>query len=130
MMTVAIEKPPDYRLIYTHHLPHVGDNMHWRIRHEQCVKAKRQFGTLMPTLRATTRAHVTMIRVQGPHQRALDSDNLRTCLKGLRDALTLKHCGYIVDDSPTWADFDYREDDTRRLLGPRVEVEIRYEEGG
>lgn len=113
-----------YQLIYPYNLPHVGDSMHWRIRFEQRKRAIRIFGELLPQLRATSYAEVTITRVLGGHQRRYDSDNLRTACKGLRDAL--KHCGYVVDDSPTWAQFEYLEDETRRSLGPRVEVVICY----
>jgi hypothetical protein len=119
--------PPAYRLVYPFDVPHVGDSMHWKVRAMQRQRAIRQFGELLPQLKATQFARVTFIRVQGPRQRALDTDNLRTALKGLRDAL--KHCGYIRDDSPTWGDFDYQEDASRRLLGPRIEVLITYQEG-
>jgi hypothetical protein len=120
------ESPPDYQLIYPYDLPVNRGSLHWRVRYEQRKKAIRAFGKLMPHLRATTPAEVMMIRVQGPRQRDLDHGVFWTLTRGLVDGLVA--AGYLVDDSPKWASFEHREDDTRRHLGPRIEVLISYEE--
>jgi hypothetical protein len=115
---------PGHFLVYPADLPHIGASMHWWVRYRQKQRAMRWFGVLPAAARRFAVAEVTIRRVLGPRQRPMDDDNLRTACKGLRDAL--KACGYLVEDSPTWARFRYEEDASRRALGPRVEVVIVY----
>ena len=69
-----------------------------------------------------TPAIVEITRVLGPREREMDSDNLAYACKGLRDPFV--QGGYLVDDAPRWATFQYRQDGSRRDDGPRIEVHI------
>ena len=88
--------------------------------------ARRQFGTLPPSHAARVPAQVMICRVLGPRQRFLDDDkNLGNATGQLVDALV--QGGWLVDDSPKWATFRFRQDDSRRQLGPRIEIDIHYQ---
>lgn len=62
------------------------------------------------------RATLTVYR-----NRLLDSDNLSGGCKQLRDALV--HVGLLVDDSPKWSNWEYRQEKCPKGA-ERVDVEI------
>jgi hypothetical protein len=112
-------------LIYEGWLPKISNKIvHPLARHRLKQRATKVFGVLPPCCYPTRHASVRIVRVLGPRQKPMDSDNLSILVAGLRDAL--KPC-YIKDDSPKWGTFDYVNDGTRRDVGPRIEVTICYE---
>lgn len=112
-------------LIYRGRLPKISNKLvHPLARHRLQQAARRVLAAnYPPLLYAKTFAQVTLVRVLGPGQKPMDSDNLAILLAGLRDALKP---AYIVDDSPRWASFVYENDGSRRDQGPAIEVRIRY----
>lgn len=117
-------KPPVH-LIYVGWLPKISCHQVHRFARSRLVhRARRAFGVLPPCLYPQTHAHVEMIRVLGPRQKPMDDDSIALLTGGIRDALKPS---YIVDDSPKWATFTYRNEDGRRDIGPRIEVRITYD---
>jgi hypothetical protein len=116
----------DHRLIYCGWLPKInGHQVHRFARSRLTKKGRAAFGVLPPMLYPKGKAHVEIIRVLGPRQKEMDDDSIALLTGGLRDALKPS---YIVDDSPKWSTFTYRNDDTRRMMGPFIEVIITYGE--
>lgn len=119
-----------WQLAYYGWLPHLSNKIVHpmaRYRLKQC--GCRALGSAWGAWDGRRRpgyAQVEMIRVLGPGQRAMDSDNFAILVAGLRDALTA--CAYIRDDSPTWAAFRYLHDASRRAYGPFIEITIAYPE--
>lgn len=126
MSKSTVESRAPMTLIYTGWLPRSNaQQVHWRYRQRLRRAALRAFGELPRGLHATQKAAVVVTRVLGPRQRRMDRDNLAWLCKPLLDAVVAG--GYLVDDSETWADIRYVQDETRRQEGPRIEVEITYD---
>lgn len=87
----------------------------------------KTFGDLPASVRVHQRATVHIVRVLGPRQRLLDSDNLAIVHKPLIDALVV--CGWLHDDKPQWATITYAQDEMRRQDGPKSEIQIEYAQG-
>jgi hypothetical protein len=122
---VAIGGKAPVHLIYVGWLPRIsGHQVHKFARSRLSKRARIAFGVLPPLLYPQTHAYVQIIRVLGPRQKPMDDDSIMQLTVGLRDALKPS---YIVDDSPRWATFTYRNEDGRRFLGPRIEVRITYD---
>lgn len=116
----------NHHLIYDGPLPPLrGKIVHPMARYRLKQRARKVFGEFPQKFCATRKAIVTIIRVLGPRQREMDTDNLAIQVGGLLDALKPS---YIVDDAPKWAAIDWLQDATRRHMGPRIEVSIVYEE--
>ena len=67
---------------------------------------------------------LTVTRILGPNQRLWDNDSIgRGNAKELIDALVA--LGWWHDDKPKWiTSVDYRQDDSRREIGPAVRMEV------
>jgi hypothetical protein len=112
------------RLLYYGWLPRIsGHQVNKFARSRLTKKARAVFGVLPPMLYPQCKAHVDIIRVLGPGQREMDDDNISAMVSGLRDALVPS---WIRQDSPKWSTFTYRNDGTRRAMGPCILIEITY----
>ena len=128
-----------HHLVYAGKLPRVNvQAAHWSLRWRLKQACLKQWGVW--PFPATQKAHVTITRVLGPRERLMDEvENLRWACKGLTDALKNRRPredarrgyngggNYIIDDSPRYSTFSFLQDETRRELGPRVEIDIRYD---
>jgi hypothetical protein len=130
----AINVPLPKRLIYDGWLPKISNKIvHPMARYRLMKRGRKILGTddLPWFLWAQGKASVEMILILGPiikgarFQQPMDDDNLAILLSGLRDALKP---AYIRDDSPKWATFTYRNDGTRRDMGPCILIEITYDQ--
>ena len=65
---------------------------------------------------------LTLTRILGKGQRLYDADNLVASTKGLIDAM--KEANWFKDDSPAYLKLRWKQDTTRRELGPAVLVEV------
>jgi len=125
MMSKPMSQP--LVLVYDEWLPSANAMLRmsgWRLKQHVKRQAINTFGTNPFPLKTRGVVHIT--RVLGPRQRFMDQDNLRLIMKPLVDALVT--CGYLVNDNEVWADISYRQDETRREIGPRIELEITYPE--
>ena len=123
-------KPNPLRLVYVGKLPdmhraRVGQQ--WRVQWWAKQKALKQFGSLPRQERR--RADVCITRVLGPRERLMDEDkNLQWACGGLVDAMVTG--GYLAGDDPKHAGFSFRQDASRRTIGPLIEVVITYDDHG
>jgi hypothetical protein len=74
---------------------------------------------------ALQQRHVTLTLLRGPRQPLMDLSSWVEGAKGVVDGLS--DAGLIVDDSPQWATFDYRQEIDRER-GPAVVIEVRLAE--
>ena len=98
---------------------HYGASAKRRREYERIIRAK--CGQRTPPDYPVT---VTVTRILGKGQRLWDySSGLRGNYKELEDAMTA--CGWWHDDGPEWVKgVIFRQDATRRELGPAVLVEV------
>lgn len=94
------------------------------------AKLRKQIEQRLVDFRREPFAHptaITITRVLGPGQRLWDNDSIgRGNAKELIDSLVA--LGWWHDDRPQWiSQVDYRQDATRRSVGPVVEIAIRRE---
>lgn len=106
----------------------VWDTRHWSKR----AKERELWGWLLreavghtspQVLAALTQPTCTDVWFVSCRARLLDDDNLVGGFKYCRDAL--KHLGWIVDDSPTWLQATYRQEQ-KKPYGTIVTIGKRY----
>ena len=102
-----------------------GRTKHWT----EAYKRRREYEATLRLLHphprpVRTPVHLTITRVLGRNQRLMDADSLgRGNAKEIIDAIVA--VGILPDDGPRHVvEVTYRQDDTRRRWGPRVDVTI------
>lgn len=91
-------------------------------RRKKYERQLRQLGFVREPF--TCQVDVVVTRILGPRQQLMDSTSLgRGNYKELEDALVA--CGWFVDDSPEFIRYTlFRQDSTRRDLGPATMIEV------
>ena len=118
VVLIYVGKLPDFHQVRARGL--------WRLQVRFKQRCLRQFGTL--PFQEQRFAHVRVTRVLGARERLMDEDkNLQLACGGAIDALVSG--GYLRDDSPADAIFEFHQDPARRAMGPRLEIHISYAPG-
>jgi hypothetical protein len=97
---------------------------HWSVYSawkQRCVRWATSAARVHPRINSPSMAYRAKVTFTCYRGRLIDSDNLVTGLKALRDSLVVARL--IEDDSPKWAEFTYSQEKRGKTLA-RTEITI------